>query len=211
MFLCKYTRGALEVLGRDVNVLDGYRHRHHYTPPCLHSLSLRCHSVFTSFFFALPWLYILRRTAHHFFSQCPVTVLYLYSPLSSCICCHLAALLFPTALRLSPRGQFLKVTVSQFSPRCWERTAERVRCSGLFHPSRLRLTVKRGTNVHMLHFQFADASQVILAENSPGLTVGLRNFNFTSQIYLTLTPTGRGDSANQTMDLNPAVKASAYL
>lgn len=60
MLLCKYTRGALEVLGMDVNVLDGDRYRHHYTPPCLHSLSLRCHSVFTSFFvlyfifFALP-------------------------------------------------------------------------------------------------------------------------------------------------------------
>lgn len=47
-------------------------------------------------------------------------------------------------------------------------TAERFRCSGLFHPSRLRL-LKESTNVHMLHFKFADAFQVILPENSPGL------------------------------------------
>lgn len=73
MFLCKYTRGALEVLGMDVNVLDGDRYRHHYTPLCLHSLSLRCYSVFTSPFFIFYFLFFALR--EHPPSCCPPLLL----------------------------------------------------------------------------------------------------------------------------------------
>lgn len=106
MFLCKYTWGALVVLGMDVNVLDGDRYKHHYTPPCSLSLSLRCHSLFTCTFFIKLYFFALWM---HTPSCCPlllpvpVTVLYLHSPLSLCICCHLNALLFPTELWLCPR------------------------------------------------------------------------------------------------------------
>lgn len=156
MLLCKYTRGALEVLGMDVNVLDGDRYRHHYTPPCLHSLSLRCHSVFTSFF-VLYFLFFCFALAVHPPSHCPPLLLPVPGQ------CPLPLLSTIPLYLLSSRCPFISHSAlavssppispsSHFSPRYRARTAERVRCPGLFHPSRLRLTVKRGTNVRMLHF-----------------------------------------------------------
>lgn len=94
--LCyKYTIVSLQVLGMDLHVLDSGRDRHHYTLPCLHSLSMRCHSV-SDVPFASSWLCVLRRTAHSTFSP-PCSVTILYSPFSP-ICFHLTALSFSTPL-----------------------------------------------------------------------------------------------------------------
>lgn len=105
--LCdKYTIVSLEVLGMDLHVLDSGRDGHHYTLPCLHSLSMRCHSVL-AVPFASPWLCILRRTAHSTFSPLAQSLSFtLHFPP---ICFHLAALSFSAPLlplSLSPHCQF---------------------------------------------------------------------------------------------------------
>lgn len=153
---------SLEVLGMDLHVLDSGRDRHHYTLPCLHSLSMRCHSVF-GVPFALPWPCILRRTAHSTFSPLAQS---LSSPLHfSPICFHLTALSFSTPL-LSLSLSSLPLSLSPFPvslclpPLClclspvWYRAgmAVQVSCSGRFRWSSWSTPVKSGTNACTLHF-----------------------------------------------------------
>lgn len=173
MILCKYTRGALEVLGMDVNVPVGDRYRHLYTPPCLHSLSLKCHSVFTFFFnklflyfFALSAFSItLSNTSSSSAQSLSFTFTLHYPPVFVVISMPFH---FPQRSSCLLATNFLKspLAISLRNTEAW--TAERVMCSGLFHQSRLRM-LKESTNVHMLHFKFVDAFQVIHPENSLGL------------------------------------------
>lgn len=104
---------SLEVLGMDLHVLDGGRDRHHYTLPCLHSLSMRCHSVF-AVPFASPWLCVLRRTAHSTFSPLAQSLSFtLHFPP---ICFHLTALSFSTPLlSLSPLTATFLIAVSHLT------------------------------------------------------------------------------------------------
>lgn len=191
MLLWKYTRVALEVLGMDVNVLDGDRYRHHYTPPCLHSLSLRCHSIHLSFFcqgsassIALP------TTSSSSAQSLSFTFTLHYPPVCVVISMPFHFPEHTGSLATNRCYQFLEVPTSHFSLWYWGMDGKTGQVLVPVPTIKIK-TVKRDNKCAHAALLICWCLSGDTPWEQPRLAVGLKNFNFTYQFYLTLALEGR--------------------